>query len=248
MVWLTVVQGSGRAVHAGRGHPGDRRTDALDDRRPRTRRPGVLGAAQDLSVTADQLARLVGTFRPAVEPWRTRADTVRDRGPCHRVGMRTDPPAVHRYATTLTWTGSTGVGYEDYGRGHEVRAAPAEQGLALSSDPAFRGDPARLNPEALLVAAASSCQLLSFLAVAARARIDVVDYADDATGEMPEPAGSGERMWVQRIVLSPRITVRGGASDDRLRRLVDLAHRECFIASSLRTEIVLRPTFLRAGD
>jgi organic hydroperoxide reductase OsmC/OhrA len=160
--------------------------------------------------------------------------------------MSAEPPAVHRYATRLSWTGSTGVGYDAYTRAHEVTAAPAAAGLELSSDPAFRGDPALLNPEALLLAAASSCQLLSFLAVAARARIDVVDYTDDASAEMPEPASGSTPMWVERIALRPRIVVRSDASEDRLRRLCDLAHRECFIARSLRSEMTIEPTFVRA--
>jgi organic hydroperoxide reductase OsmC/OhrA len=99
-----------------------------------------------------------------------------------------------------------------------------------------------MNPEQLLVLAASSCQLLSFLAVAARARIGVVGYDDDAEGVRPED----ERpMRITRIVLRPRIAVRGDASEERLRKLVDTAHRECFIASSLRSEIVLEPAFER---
>src|SRR5262249_1070220 len=82
---------------------------------------------------------------------------------------------IHRYTVTSAWQGSTAAGYEAYDRSHEAHAPPAEAKLRLSGDPAFRGDAARLNPEQLLVVAASSCQLLSFLAVAARARIDVVD-------------------------------------------------------------------------
>ncbi|MDO9406996.1 OsmC family protein [Patulibacter sp.] len=157
----------------------------------------------------------------------------------------TDGGQVHRYAATCTWSGSTGAGYDGYGREHEVVAAPADAALRLSSDPAFAGDPRLLNPEALLLAAASSCQLLSFLAVAARARVDVVSYRDDAEAEMPERADAGP-MWVERIVLRPRIGVRGDRpSDDRLRRLVDLAHRECFIAGSLRSEMVVEATFER---
>lgn len=156
----------------------------------------------------------------------------------------TDGPDVHRYAATCTWRGSTGVGYDAYDRAHEIRTPPADAALALTADPSFGGDPSRLNPEQLLVAAASSCQLLAFLAVASRARIDVVGYGDDATGEMPETAGSSP-MWVQRIVLRPAIVVRGDTSEDRLRRLVDLAHRECFVAHSLRSEIVVLPTFSR---
>jgi organic hydroperoxide reductase OsmC/OhrA len=147
---------------------------------------------------------------------------------------------VHRYRATAAWRGSTGVGYEAYDRGHEVRALPSGATLALSSDPAFRGDAARWNPEALLVVAASSCQLLSFLAVAARARVDVVEYDDDAEGEMPE----GERPTrLIRIVLRPRITVRGEVDPARLAHLAEVAHRECYIANSLRTEVVVEPTF-----
>lgn len=156
-----------------------------------------------------------------------------------------DGTGVHHYAATCVWSGSTGEGYAACSRAHEVRTPPADTALALTSDPSFGGDPARLNPEQLLVAAASSCQLLAFLAVAARARIDVVDYRDDATAEMPETAGPAP-MWIERIVLRPAITVRGDTSEDRLRRLVDLAHRECFVANSLRSEITVTPTFTRA--
>jgi organic hydroperoxide reductase OsmC/OhrA len=150
---------------------------------------------------------------------------------------------IHRYRTSAAWRGSTGVGYEGYDRQHAVQAEPSGVELDLSSDAAFRGDPGRLNPEVLLVAAASSCQLLSFLAVAARARIDVVEYRDDAEGEMPD---ADQRMWVDRILLRPRITVRGDVDEARLAHLVEVAHRECFIASSLRTEVVVEPAFTRA--
>jgi organic hydroperoxide reductase OsmC/OhrA len=134
------------------------------------------------------------------------------------------------------------VGYEAYDRAHEASAPPSEATLTLSSDPAFRGDAALLDPEQLLVMAASSCQLLSFLAVAARARIDVVDYQDNAEGEMPE---DDQPMRITRITLRPRITVRGDVSDERIRHLVDVAHRECFIANSLTTDVVVEPRLMR---
>ena len=145
---------------------------------------------------------------------------------------------VHTYLTTLEWTGSTGVGYDDYERAHSVRAGDPGVELRLSSDPAFLGDPALLNPEQLLVAAASSCQLLSFLAGAARARIDVLEYRDDAEGTMDD----AERpMWVQRILLRPRVVVGPGTDEDRVRRLLELGHEHCFIANSLKSEIAMEP-------
>jgi organic hydroperoxide reductase OsmC/OhrA len=150
--------------------------------------------------------------------------------------------AVHRYTVSCAWHGSTGAGYDAYDRSHQAGAPPARAKLQLSSDPAFRGDPAFLNPEQLLVMAAASCQLLSFLAVAARARVDVVDYRDDAEGEMPEE----ERpMRVTRITLRPRITVRGDVDEDRVRHLVEVGHRECFIANSLTSEVVVEPVVMR---
>jgi len=162
--------------------------------------------------------------------------------------VTSEPDVTHRYTAQLTWAGSTAEGYDRYTRAHEATCDPGSGNdqpppLPLSSDPAFGGDPAKLNPEQLLVLAASSCQMLSFLAVAARARIDVTAYEDDAEGVMPE----GDRpMRITRIVLRPQITVGGDAPDDaRLRQLVETAHRHCFIANSLTTEIAIEPSFRR---
>src|SRR6478735_1305769 len=151
---------------------------------------------------------------------------------------------THRYTARCSWRGSTGVGYDDYDRAHTAVCPPAVTSADLSADPAFRGDPDRLNPEQLLVLAASSCQLLSFLAVAARARVDVVSYEDRAVGEMPE---DDRPMRVTRIVLRPRIAIRGAIPrDTRLLHLVEVAHRECFIANSITSEIEIQPSFVRA--
>ena len=149
------------------------------------------------------------------------------------------PLPVHRYPARCVWSGSTGAGYAHYGREHEVSATPADATLALSSDPAFRGDPARLNPEQLLVMSASSCQLLSFLAVAARTRLDVLSYEDNAEGVMPE---DDKPVRLVAIHLRPRIVLAPGPADDaRVRQLVELAHRECYIANSLKTEVTVEP-------
>jgi organic hydroperoxide reductase OsmC/OhrA len=154
-----------------------------------------------------------------------------------------DEPGVHHYTVSSSWSGSTAVGYDGYSRNHTTVSPPAPSTLTVSADPAFRGDPRHLNPEQLLLAAATSCQLLSFLAVAARARIDVVGYADDSEAVMPE---ADKPVRITRITLRPRITVRGDVADTRLQHLVEVAHRECYIANSVSTEIVIEPTFLRA--
>jgi organic hydroperoxide reductase OsmC/OhrA len=145
---------------------------------------------------------------------------------------------VHKYVCRLDWTGSTGAGYEAYDRTHRVSCPPAGSELRLSSDPAFGGNPDLLNPEQLLVAAASSCQMLSFLAYAARARIDVHSYVDEAEGVMPE---DDKPMRITEIVLRPRIVIAGDADEERVRHFVERAHEACFIANSLRSDIRIEP-------
>jgi organic hydroperoxide reductase OsmC/OhrA len=147
----------------------------------------------------------------------------------------------HRYSTTLSWRGSTGAGYEKYGRGHDLAAPPAKATLQMSSDPAFRGDPALLNPEQLLVMSASSCQMLSFLAIAARKRVNVVEYDDQAEGFMPE---DDKPVRITRILLKPRIVVETPADPEALKKMVGLAHKQCFIANSLKTHVDIEPQIM----
>jgi organic hydroperoxide reductase OsmC/OhrA len=142
----------------------------------------------------------------------------------------------HVYAARCSWRGSTGEGYERYDRSH--RGGASERSLTLTSGDSGRGDPAELNPEELVVMAASSCQLLWFLHLAAKARIDVVSYDDEAEGVMPE---DDRPLRLTRIVLRPRIAVRGKVREERVRKLCELAHRECYVANSLTTEISLEP-------
>jgi organic hydroperoxide reductase OsmC/OhrA len=141
---------------------------------------------------------------------------------------------IHRYETRLRWTGSTGLGWEGYDRAHEASAPPAEQPLTLTTGEA-QGDPRHLNPEQLLVMAASSCQMLWFLHVAAKARIDVVEYEDEATASMPEGGALSE------IVLRPRIVLGSEAGEERVAKLVHTAHEHCNVAASLRTPIAVEP-------
>jgi organic hydroperoxide reductase OsmC/OhrA len=153
------------------------------------------------------------------------------------MGSTGQPHAVHHYTATCSWAGSTALGYRAYDRTHTVAAGPAE--LAMSADPAFLGDPALPNPEQLLVLAAASCQLLAFLAVAARARLDVRGYHDKAAATMPE---SEKPIRLAEIVLRPHIVLAAGPPEDRVRHLVEVAHRECYIANSLSTPVRVEPT------
>jgi organic hydroperoxide reductase OsmC/OhrA len=90
--------------------------------------------------------------------------------------------------------------------------------------------------------AASSCQMLWFLHLAAKARINVVAYDDDASALMPEDEQPAR---ITEVTLRPRITVEGGASEERVRKLVDTAHEHCFIANSLNCSMTVEPSVER---
>ncbi|KAA6223540.1 OsmC family peroxiredoxin [Streptomyces albofaciens JCM 4342] len=145
----------------------------------------------------------------------------------------------HTYATHLHWNGSTAAGIRSYSRAHIATAPPAAAEVALSADPAFRGDAERLNPEQLVLMAASSCQMLSFLAVAARAGIDVLSYDDEAAGHLDltaDPARLGT------ISLAVTVQVAAGTDEATVRELAEQAHRECYIANSLSVPVEVTTT------
>src|SRR4051812_7684048 len=102
----------------------------------------------------------------------------------------------HEYATTLRWTGNRGTGtsdYKAYSRDHEIIAPKKATTIQCSSDPHFRGDASRYNPEDLLIASLSACHLLSYLHLCAVNNVVVTAYEDDAIGTMAENSdGSGE--------------------------------------------------------
>src|SRR4051794_9975010 len=143
----------------------------------------------------------------------------------------------HLYQAHTHWTGDTGLGWDHYERAHTASAPPAAPKLTVTTGES-KGDPAQLNPEQLLLMAASSCQLLWFLHVASKARVEVIEYEDDAEAEMPE---DDLPMRLTRIVLRPRIVVRPGPTEERVQHLVELAHQECYIANSLNSEVALDP-------
>jgi organic hydroperoxide reductase OsmC/OhrA len=120
-----------------------------------------------------------------------------------------------------------------------MEGKPALEG---SADPTFRGDPARHNPEDLLVAALAACHLLSYLAECARAGIEVIAYEDRASGIMALKDG---RMRFTEVTLAPQVTI--GAGDlERAQALHAKAHDQCFIANSVNFPVLHRPTVTRA--
>jgi len=139
----------------------------------------------------------------------------------------------HQYAVNILWTGNEGTGtrsYASYRRDHEIIVAgkPPIQG---SSDPAFRGDRARYNPEELLVASLSSCHMLWYLHLCAINGIVVLEYRDEAGGTLQEESDGGGAFV--RVVLKPRVTLAKGGNRDQALALHEKAHHLCFIARSV---------------
>ena len=147
---------------------------------------------------------------------------------------------THRYEARTRWTGNLGTGtstYRAYSRDHEI-AADGKPPIAGSSDRAFRGDPARWNPEDLLVSALSSCHMLSYLHLCAVSGIVVTAYEDRASGEMRETEDGGGRFV--SALLRPRVTISQGDAE-LARALHERAHHLCFIASSVNFPVRCEP-------
>jgi len=151
---------------------------------------------------------------------------------------------MHHYTTTVRWTGNLGTGtsgYKDYSRKHEI-GAPGKPVIPASSDPAFRGDAARYNPEDMLVASLSACHMLWYLHLSAVSKVVVLDYQDNAVGVMEEDADGDGRF--ASVMLRPVITVTPESDIETAKRLHHDAHEKCFIANSVNFPVNCEPTFL----
>ena len=155
-------------------------------------------------------------------------------------------PKIHHYAVTIQWTGNTGSGtisYRSYERQHEI-AAPLKPPIPGSSDPFFHGDPARWNPEELLVAALSACHQLAYLHLCADAGIVVVAYSDRAEGTMLQtPDGGGH---FETVTLHPHVTIAPGSDAAKAHDLHHAAHTLCFIANSVNFPVLCEPEIVLA--
>ena len=147
---------------------------------------------------------------------------------------------------TVDWSGNTSGDRETIDTAHRIVLGGAESTMTAGAGPAFAevgglADSGLPDPERLLGAAASSCLLLSFLGIATRARLEVVEYHDEVVVTFEEERPP---LRLARLDLRPIITVRGESGEYRLRRLVDLAHRDCTIAATLATPLHVEPTFV----
>jgi organic hydroperoxide reductase OsmC/OhrA len=151
----------------------------------------------------------------------------------------------HHYQLKIEWTGNAGTGTTHaaaYQRSHTMSAA-GKQDLHCSSDPAFRGDPTKYNPEEFLVAAISSCHMLWYLHLCADAGIVVTAYIDNPEGNMVE-ATPKERGRFTDVTLNPVITITAATMNEKAQTLHEKAHEMCFIANSCNFPVYHKPVFI----
>jgi organic hydroperoxide reductase OsmC/OhrA len=139
--------------------------------------------------------------------------------------------AEHR--VTLNWEkGDAPFTYEAYPRNHTLSFKDGQETVIASSSPAYKGDGSKADPEDLLVAALSSCHMLSFLAIAAKKKLTVNSYRDDAVGFLENDNG---KLWIARVILRPQVVIDADA--ETLAHIHHLAHEACFIANSVKTQV-----------
>lgn len=150
----------------------------------------------------------------------------------------------HVHTATIGWQRAEGAAFVDhrYSRAHRWSFDGGLSLPASSSPQVVRlpfSDPAAIDPEEAYVAALASCHMLWFLDLAARAGLVVEAYDDQAQGYMARNAAGKD--WVARVELAPAVRFAGEAPS--VQALADLHHRahaECYLANSVRTEVVVR--------
>lgn len=147
----------------------------------------------------------------------------------------------HLYKATIRWTGNNGEGtidYSAYKRDHII-SIENKADILGSSDPAFRGDSTRYNPEDLLVSSLSACHMLWYLHLCAEAGVIVVDYIDNASGKMVEtPDGGGHFI---EVTLNPIVTVKEVPMVEKANKLHKKANELCYIANSVNFPVYHNP-------
>ena len=149
---------------------------------------------------------------------------------------------LHTYKTKVDWTGNLGNGTSDYlsySRNHKIQVDAKYGEILASSDPAFRGDSDRYNPEELFLSALSACHMLWYLHLCSVHKIIVSEYLDNALGVMEENKdGSGRFI---SVTLHPEVTIENEDLMEKALALHEQANKMCFIANSCNFEVGHEP-------
>jgi len=148
---------------------------------------------------------------------------------------------MSEHKVTLSWKrGDLPFDYQKYSRDHTWKFDGGHE-MQASAAPAYLGNPKHVNPEEAFVASLSSCHMLTFLAIACKQKFMLDEYVDEAVGHMEKNAEG--KMAITRVTLQPKIKFSGEKqpSKEELDKMHHAAHENCFIASSVKTEITVEP-------
>ena len=154
---------------------------------------------------------------------------------------------AHEYTSRVIWTGNRGEGtahYRAYDRTWDI-AVPGKPVVQCSNDPLLGGDPAKMNPEDLLLSALSACHMLWYLHYASDAGLRVLAYEDSPTGTGEIGPGGAGRFTKAR--LHPRVTLPNGSDLVAAEAIHHRIHQVCFIARSVNFPVDYAPVFELAG-
>lgn len=142
---------------------------------------------------------------------------------------------MSEHKATITWTRTTpDFVYDTYDRTHTC-AFGGGSTIRMAAAPEYKGDAKLPNPEEQLVAALSSCHMLTFLAIAAKKRLVLDSYEDAAVGHMTK--NEKGKLWVSEVVLRPKVRFAQPVDAATIEQLHHRAHEECFIANSVLTKV-----------
>jgi organic hydroperoxide reductase OsmC/OhrA len=147
---------------------------------------------------------------------------------------------MSEHAVTLQWKREKEFTYQSYNRDHSWKLDGGAE-ITASAAPGYLGNPSYIDPEEAYIASLASCHMLTFLAVACKKKFVIDSYSDAAIGTLEKnPEG---KMAITRLVLRPKVVFGGDRqpNSDELHELHDFAHRECFIANSVKTQIAVEP-------
>jgi organic hydroperoxide reductase OsmC/OhrA len=146
---------------------------------------------------------------------------------------------MSEHKVSLTWKrGDKPFEYQKYSRDHTWKFNGGHE-MQASAAPAYLGNPQLVDPEEAFVASLSSCQMLTFLAIAAKKKFVLDEYHDEATGYMEKNADG--KLAITRVTLKPRLRFSGEQQPtaQEIEEMNHAAHEQCFIANSVKTEVKL---------
>ncbi len=149
----------------------------------------------------------------------------------------------HHYKLAVKWTGNQGTGtsnYKQFERSYKIQIENKADILG-SSDPEFRGDRTKHNPEELLLASVSSCHMLWYLHLCSEAKIIVTDYVDNAEATLDETENGNGKFT--SITLHPNITISDKSMVEQATELHKKANEFCFVSNSLNFIVAHEPVF-----